>query len=681
MKHFSAVFLLIMTFMAQTVFGAFPPTTSKSQLGSKSTTFNFEAPNNQFTKTSSITGLIETGNDNMLFNPDFEAEVFSSGYDVTISTPLLVAAAGSDIWLGKSATWDPTSGIQTLNSSFVPISNGMAGNNCEVSLWTKVPSGASAYKFQVINQSYAVIAEAPLVATDTTFSKNTITFACPMTGSVAWALQPTSNEPLIAMDHGYIGLARNVGSGTISTPWQAYTPVITGLGTGSVASSFGMWRRAGDTLEIMYNWTKDGSAGTGSSPIYTSLPSGFTPDTSKMPNAAAISDGEVFTSLNLSLSQLVESNGSGGYWVNRATGTIISGGLVTAGSYFRGSFKVPIQGWVASTVVTANQQRTPKTTILTSGSGTFTTTPGAVYLHVRARGGGGGGGASGSGAWGTPGSGGNTTFGTSLIAANGGAAAPVITGGLAGGGNGGGATVTAPAEGLARAGGGGGGANTNSGGTYPPGGSGGESCGGGRAAHSNAIVKPGAAQANSGAGGAGAGMSSTSGTAGSGGGGGGCVDAIVPNPLSSYPYVIGAGGAGGTAGTNGAAGGDAASGVIEITEYFGYTTALLANSVTTDLASGEKLIRVGVDTICSTSPCSIARNSGFTNIVRTSTGNYSANFSVPFSSPPECFGNGGSSVATFLLFSGPTTTSVGFQSFAGAGIADNGFRIWCVGPR
>lgn len=152
----------------------------------------------------------------------------------------------------------------------------------------------------------------------------------------------------LKLDDFVIDKQINIGTGIISTPWQAYTPVITGLGTGSVASSFGMWRRVGDTLEIMYNWTKDGSNGTGSSPIYTSLPSGFTPDTSKMPNAAAISDGEVFASLNLSLSQLVESNGSGGYWVNRATGTIISGGFVTGGSYFRGSFSIPVKEFGAA---------------------------------------------------------------------------------------------------------------------------------------------------------------------------------------------------------------------------------------------------------------------------------------------------------------------------------------------
>ena len=51
-----------------------PPTSTKSQLDtSKSTTFDFQAPFNQFTKPNGTTALIETGNKNLLKDPGFES--------------------------------------------------------------------------------------------------------------------------------------------------------------------------------------------------------------------------------------------------------------------------------------------------------------------------------------------------------------------------------------------------------------------------------------------------------------------------------------------------------------------------------------------------------------------------------------------------------------------------------
>lgn len=203
--------------------------------------------------------------------------------------------------------------------------------------------------------------------------------------------------------------------------------------------------------------------------------------------------------------------------------------------------------------------KAPTVTTYTTGSGTYTTKPGVVYLKVKIVGGGGGGGAnSGNG-----GAGGNSTFGTSLLTANGGSAG-ISGGGTGNGGAGGSATINSPAYGTALTGGNGGdGAGTavNGGG----GTGGGNALGGfgGSATVGNTGI---AAVSNTGGGGGGAGADTGSANPGGGGGAGAYIEAIIPNPSTSYAYAVGAAGTAGTGGGfNGAAGG---SGYIEVTEYY-----------------------------------------------------------------------------------------------------------------
>lgn len=198
-----------------------------------------------------------------------------------------------------------------------------------------------------------------------------------------------------------------------------------------------------------------------------------------------------------------------------------------------------------------------------SGSGTYTTPAGVKYLKVRMVGGGGGGGATNNS--GTGGTGGTTTFGTSLLTAGGGSGASYI-----GGSGSGTATINSPAYGTGIAGGNGtdglypGTLPANAqftgghGGVNPLGGS---SRGSSQGSGNNGV-------ANTGAGGSGGMTQATNKYAGGGGGAGAYIEAIIPNPLGSYSYAVGAGG---TAGNDGGAendGGNGGSGYIEVTEYY-----------------------------------------------------------------------------------------------------------------
>lgn len=212
------------------------------------------------------------------------------------------------------------------------------------------------------------------------------------------------------------------------------------------------------------------------------------------------------------------------------------------------------------------QPAVPTIQRFTSGSGTYTTPANVKWIRVRMVGAGGGGGGSGNTYSSTAGTtGGNTTFGTSLLIANGGAGGQTFGAGGAGGT----VTVNAPAiatvalQGgrgqpawIGTAGGGGSGGN---GGVSPFGGAGG---GGTNDSGHAAIV-------NSGSGGGGGGGPNTTPTySGTGGGAGGYIDAIISAPSSSYSYAVGASGAGAAGFGGGHAGNASGSGIIIVEEYY-----------------------------------------------------------------------------------------------------------------
>ena len=206
--------------------------------------------------------------------------------------------------------------------------------------------------------------------------------------------------------------------------------------------------------------------------------------------------------------------------------------------------------------------KSPTIQKFTSGSGTYTTPNGCKFIKVKMVGGGGGGGGSGNTGIGTGGTGGNTTFGTTLLVANGGTggSGSTITG------TGGTASLGTGPIGTAIQGGSGSGINTSG-----PGGSGAASpfggAGGGGITSATNTGTGSSAIANTGSGGGGAGSTLNS---GSGGGAGGFVEAIITSPSATYSYAVGAAGTGGTAGTGtpAAAGGAGGSGYIEVVEYY-----------------------------------------------------------------------------------------------------------------
>ena len=208
-KFFLAWLTIITLTFPSIMFGALPPTRSGGQSDTLSTTFDFRAPYSQVTKTSGTAGLFETGSYQLLKNPSFEATTYSSNW--TASGGTLAAATSTNIFYGKSATWDSSGAAQTLTSDAITVPEGFKGNNCEASIYIKVPSGTATHTLEAWDGTN-VLATATIV-NSVYFTKNTVTFPCPTSGTIALRLvSVASDEPLIALDEAYLGLARNVGT-------------------------------------------------------------------------------------------------------------------------------------------------------------------------------------------------------------------------------------------------------------------------------------------------------------------------------------------------------------------------------------------------------------------------------------------------------------------------------------
>lgn len=245
----------------------------------------------------------------------------------------------------------------------------------------------------------------------------------------------------------------------------------------------------------------------------------------------------------------VNSVGAGALYLPNGT-TQVTNKMIVAGQFYTVARVNALSGFVLN----ASLSRPSTIQVFTSGSGTYTTPPGAIQIKVRAVGGGGAGSGSGTGG-GTGSTGSATTFDT--LTANGGG------GGVQGGNSSTGGTASGGDVNLT-GGSGQGGNNTV---TNMTGGQGGSSAFGGNGGGASGGNAGRAAAANTGSGGGGAfGDGATS--SGAGGAAGGYLEKLINTPATTYAYSVGSGGVGGVPGAGGNPGGAGGSGIIIVEETY-----------------------------------------------------------------------------------------------------------------
>ena len=583
-------------------------------------------------------------------NPGFESG--KAQWTCTSGTFLIDTAAVNQFVPGSKAyaNWDAPLGGAGAQCFSKAVKVPTAGN-CEATLTVKNGTGLGTHLLVANDGINDLLTRT--IDTRVEALEQRLIFPCPANGTARVGLRAVaSNEPAISFDQAFIGRSTGVVNAAFATPTTPFTP--TGSWT-SNSTYTGVWWRAGDRYHFRVRVALSGAPNATSLTI-NYLTGGLSVDTAKM--LGTTTNGAVpFAKCNIraagggyegeayyngtSLAP-VSINSASTYAAITNTSATIPATFASGDSVECASIDgVPIVGWTASDAVTADQQRVPKvTTYDTVGGGTHTWSPGATYAIVEISGGGAGGSGGGAGSPGAGGNGGNSTFGSFITAGGGFSTTPNI------GRSGPNGTLTQgpPAIPL----------NLFSGGYT--GGAGacvsevtGTNCAGGKGADSifgagggSSWGQPGISSGSNGAGGGGGASNSATTTSKIGGGGGGAGAGgkfLIPISGVSISFTVGDGGAGGTAGTDGRVGGAGTKGKIVITEYFGATTALLANSVSTFNTNGSFMFGAGVTaTDCTSTPCTLYDGStpGVT-ITRTSTGIYSLNYaSLGITKTPTC---------------------------------------------
>ena len=629
---------------------------------------------------------------NYVINPDAEsgnvANITGGSPAVNTSSPI-DGARDFSITLANDTS---STALWSTNT----VDNGIVSNNCEARVRYTASSIGSAVKF-VVQVSGTTVASSNNLVTATIGQPVSVNYPCSAsTTTIGFANQAgNSGSSAIKADLLYWGPATNVGQSPIEQNYVPYTSTIAGLGAGSSTNTF-LWQRIADSMWLKFSIVKDATPGSGAADVTATIPTPYVIDTTKLQgnsNTLGVVTSYSVATASQFVTIPVEANSTTGIkFLKSGAAVTVSGADMRASSYIEGVVgPIPIVGWSASGVsVSQNQQLLPTVQKFTSGSGTYTTPAGVVYIKVRMVGGGGGGGGSGTTSTGGAGTaGGNTTFGSSLLTANGGNAGVSIFNG--GPGTGGSATLNSPAIGTAITGTPGFQSAQDAAATWLSGGSGGSAPTFGGGAYGGINGGGTAGVTNSGAGGGGAGTSSSvAGYAGTGGGSGAFIEAIINNPSASYSYAVGGSGGGGSAGTSGFAGGAGAAGYIEVTEYYSSPSPLLVGSVT---SANSGLLRIesavlstgSSPAITGQSSTWVASGTGSTgSTVWTLTSGY-------FSSNPTCFCNdstsGGLTIQRVCTAFATSSTSVttyhyvmtsGSATLAGDG---NNINLLCIGPR
>lgn len=304
MTRLTTTLLITVSLISQIAMAGLPPTTTKSQLDSaKSTTFDFQAPFNQFTKPNGTTALIETGNKNLLKDPGFESSDPTAVWVISGAGTVGRTSTAADVGSGSYAlSYDAAATNGTVTSAAVAIPNGFIGKTLEASCDIKNTS-AGLYKIQAYDGTNVLSEQ--LITTDSTYYvRNTLRFPSPTSGSISIRfLSGTAGEPVFYVDDCYLGIDRGQGSTQLISEWKSYTTTLSWTsGVGSYAAKS---RRVGDSEE-MFIYVP--ITGTPTTATFT-----FTPPSTCVVDTAKLAAGTITNLESLGTATLFDASASTRY--------------------------------------------------------------------------------------------------------------------------------------------------------------------------------------------------------------------------------------------------------------------------------------------------------------------------------------------------------------------------------
>lgn len=254
--------LLFFTYSCSPVFAGLPPTSTRPQSNTnKTTTFNFEAPFNQFTQTAAVTSLLETGNQNILPNPSFEATTYSDQWSFLGGFSCAETTVGQEYTEGKkgaSCTGVNSAATVAQNTTLPSI----ATDGRQVLASLNVSTASEGFAVCLIQGVTEIVCkDVPATGKFTTVSVvgDLITTGLSF-GVRLKSTNATSKDVLF--DQGYVGIFGQgaVGLGLSMSDWvDAGTITFTGA-PGSFSSK--KRRQVGDSAEYMMIYDLSGAATT-----------------------------------------------------------------------------------------------------------------------------------------------------------------------------------------------------------------------------------------------------------------------------------------------------------------------------------------------------------------------------------------------------------------------------------
>lgn len=231
--------IVSLIFICQQAVAGLPPTTAKGQSETNPvTTFNFQAPYNQETTTSSATRLVETGNENMLANPSFETGDTTGWTNGAFSAASVTSIVAS----GKKAEGFSVNATGAITTQTLTPTIKLTGRQLVASAWVRsiTPVGTQICAMDAGNEvgctAYPEI--------DQTWSFIQVPFIAADGDAIGLRIKSTdATSRTVYVDQAYVGLI-NLGTSSVNTGWVQFDPTSVGSqGFGTLAANSCFWRR------------------------------------------------------------------------------------------------------------------------------------------------------------------------------------------------------------------------------------------------------------------------------------------------------------------------------------------------------------------------------------------------------------------------------------------------------
>lgn len=357
---------LAILFFVTTVMAGLPPTSLKGQEGTKATTFNFEVPNKQATKTSTG-GLIETGNTNLIENPGFEHSTFSTGWTLTAGS----SASESSVVISGKKSYKATLSAQTLELYQVSTTHAAQFNGTVPGIAScRVKTSLSGiYVCSRLNGSTQLNNCAEVTA-GAGWVNGRAPFPLGATSSGVAVVSGTMSSGVVTpgnvtgdvyIDDCFVGVSKDFDEYPAIKLGQSYTPTFTGFGT--VSSVDVTYDLNGNILTVRGRFLSGTSTATeaqmtlptinGSQAVVAGLP--------YHPATTIRAGGAIIPSTGDNSLHILSTNGLGyvRFGLNSgglaATSPANGNSIVSSGQQMAFNFSVPIAGY-AATVNTYSDQ-------------------------------------------------------------------------------------------------------------------------------------------------------------------------------------------------------------------------------------------------------------------------------------------------------------------------------------